>query len=310
MQQPFFFDPEQLQQVAKENHDSFLDAQPYPHVVIDGLLPDGVLEQVVLEAPDPEADLNWIKRTDENSLKRGLREDWTMGVTTRQVLNQFNSASFVNFLETLTDIKGLIPDPHFHGGGLHTIEPGGFLRVHADFNHYARLNLDRRINALLYLNADWQDDWGGHLELWDKSLTTRVKAVAPLFNRLVVFATTDIAYHGHPKPLECPPDRKRRSLALYYYSNGRPEQERSAVHGTLWKPGIGEDWRADRTAPTSGSATAARPSTSGSATAARPSTSRSATKESAWREFVPPVAFKWARKLSEAGRNAGRSAGS
>ena len=163
-----------------------------------------------------------------------------MGPTTRQVLNQFNTASFINFVEELTDIKGLIPDPHYHGGGLHTIERGGHLNIHADFNRHARLNLDRRINALLYLNEGWKDEWGGHIELWDETMTKAVRKVAPEFNRLVIFAITDTAFHGHPEPLACPPDRKRRSLALYYYSNGRPESEKTAPHQTLWRSGTGD----------------------------------------------------------------------
>jgi hypothetical protein len=62
----------------------------------------------------------------------------------------------------------------------------------------------------------------------------RVKQVAPLFGRAVVFSTTDTAYHGHPEPLACPPDRRRRSLALYYYTAGRPEGEATESHTTLW----------------------------------------------------------------------------
>ena len=235
MQQPFFFDPEQLEKVARQEQDRFGKQEPFPHVVIDDLLPSDLLDEVIDECPEVRQRTNWVSWTDENSVKRGLRDDWTMGPATRQLLNQFNSASFINFLEQLTGITGLIPDPHYFGGGLHTIERGGYLRVHADFNRYPRLNLDRRINALLYLNHDWRDEWGGHLELWNASLTECIKAIQPEFNRLVIFTTTDTAFHGHPNPLECPPGTKRRSLALYYYSNGRPAVERARPHGTLWQ---------------------------------------------------------------------------
>ena len=54
-------------------------------------------------------------------------------------------------------------------------------------------------------------------------------------NRAVVFNTTDWSWHGHPEPLRCPPGWTRRSIALYYYSNGRPDAECSASHGVLWK---------------------------------------------------------------------------
>jgi len=66
---------------------------------------------------------------------------------------------------------------------------------------------------------------------------TRAK-ILPLFNRVAMFSTTDFSYHGHPDPLTCPPDRSRKSLALYYYTNGRPKEEVNMGledHTTLFK---------------------------------------------------------------------------
>jgi hypothetical protein len=97
------------------------------------------------------------------------------------------------------------------------------------------LNLDRRINLLLYMNKDWKEEYGGHLELWDRTMSKRVHRVLPVFNRCVVFSTLDWAFHGHPEPLTCPPGWTRKSVALYYYTNGRPPEEKSADHGTLYK---------------------------------------------------------------------------
>src|SRR5581483_6543461 len=116
---------------------------------------------------------------------------------------------------------GLIPDPYFTGGGLHQIERGGYLKIHADFDRHEKLGLQRRLNVLVYLNRDWDESYGGALELWDRAMTHPVVRVLPVFNRCVVFSTTDQSYHGHPEPLTCPPDRRRRSLALYYYTAAR-----------------------------------------------------------------------------------------
>jgi Rps23 Pro-64 3,4-dihydroxylase Tpa1-like proline 4-hydroxylase len=138
------------------------------------------------------------------------------------------------FLEKLTGIAGLIPDPHLRGGGLHEIRQGGALGVHADFNFYKRLNLYRRLNLLIYLNANWAEEWGGHLELWDRTGKQCVQRVAPIFNRAVIFDTSNFSYHGHPHPLQCPPDRSRKSLALYYYTVEAPADEDRAPHTTLF----------------------------------------------------------------------------
>ena len=45
------------------------------------------------------------------------------------------------------------------------------------------------------------------------------------FNTMVIFSTTDFSNHGHPDPLNCPIELSRKSIALYYFSSGRPENE-------------------------------------------------------------------------------------
>jgi hypothetical protein len=234
-----FFDPDLLDAVAETYGRSFVTAAPFPHVVVDGLFPQQAIDDVLKEFPEPSP--SWIRFDRETSVKLAMPNEMTMGPSTRHLLHEFNGAAFVNFLEHLSGIDGLIPDPHYEGGGLHQIERGGFLKVHADFNRQERLRLDRRLNVLLYLNRDWDDGWGGQLELWDESMTTCVRRISPIFNRMVVFATTDLAYHGHPEPLQCPTGVTRRSLALYYYTNGRPELERSRAHSSLYQRRPGQD---------------------------------------------------------------------
>jgi Rps23 Pro-64 3,4-dihydroxylase Tpa1-like proline 4-hydroxylase len=141
----------------------------------------------------------------------------------------------LDFLETLTGIQGVISDPHFVGGGLHQIVPGGKLDVHADFNRHNKLKIDRRINVLVYMNKDWHEEYGGHFELWDKEMKQAEAKILPLFNRCAIFSTTSTSYHGHPTPLSCPPDRTRKSIATYYYTAGRPEEEVNADHSTLFQ---------------------------------------------------------------------------
>ena len=153
-----------------------------------------------------------------------------------------NSAPVLRFLQELTGIVGLIPDPWYGGAGPHQIEPGGFLKVHVDFNLHPLLELDRRLNLLVYLNKDWREEYGGHLELWNRDVSRCEKKVLPVFNRTVVFSTTDFSFHGHPEPLACPEGRTRKSVSFYYYSNGRPEEERSAPHDTIFRKTHEHEW--------------------------------------------------------------------
>jgi hypothetical protein len=223
-------------------HDEFVANSPFPHVVIDDALPSSVLDDVLDEFPTPWS-APWEEFDKQTEVKLALNDTTQMGSATRNLLAEFNGQVFVEFLEELTGIRGLIPDPHLEGGGLHQIRPGGFLKVHADFNRHRRLQLDRRLNALVYLNRDWDESYGGALELWDQDMSRADKVVLPVFNRMVVFATTDFSYHGHPSPLTCPHDRTRRSIALYYYTNGRPADEVTDDHTTLFHKRPGETFR-------------------------------------------------------------------
>ena len=214
----------------------YREAQPFPHVVLDGLFDDAVLDAVLREFPSP-SDMQWMSF--DNSLEKKLgffHETSALPETIRRFLDAMNSFEMLLWLEALTGIDGLIPDPYFGGGGLHQIENGGFLKIHADFNVHPKLRLDRRLNMLVYLNRHWRDEHGGHLELWDREGKECVRRILPIFNRTVVFSTSDTSYHGHPHPLPAPPPMTRKSISLYYYTVGRPAEERSAPHDTLFLP--------------------------------------------------------------------------
>jgi 2OG-Fe(II) oxygenase superfamily len=227
--EPFILDSERLLALAERRRREYAAADPYPHIVIDAFLPKMALERVLSEVPKPD-EIGWIEFDDARGKKLASKVETQLGSATRALLYQLNSSVFIDFLETLTGIRGLVPDPHFWGGGIHQIVRGGFLKVHADFNRHPRLNLDRRLNLLLYLNPEWREEWGGCLELWDRDMTECRKKILPIFGRCVVFSTTDFSNHGHPEPLNCPEGTTRKSLALYYYSNGRPRGETDGRH--------------------------------------------------------------------------------
>lgn len=229
-----FLDSTYLQNLAMRLREQYCIAAPFPHVVIDDLFPEEVLKVIINEFPKP-GEIHWNEFANREEKKLASTAEAQMSEATRVFLYQLNSSTFITFLETLTGIDGLIPDPHFWGGGLHQITRGGYLKIHADFNRHEKLRLDRRLNLLLYLNQDWKEEYGGHLELWNRDMSRCEKRVLPVFNRCVIFNITDYAYHGHPEPLACPASQTRKSLALYYYSNGRPQEEASDDHGTLFK---------------------------------------------------------------------------
>jgi len=228
-----FFQKEPLVERGKALRADYGSAEPFPHVVLDGFLPEKLVRAAAVSvAPIDET---WLDRDRDTAKKRGIRDETRMEPALQALLYKLNSGAFLEFLEALTGIEGLLPDPYFQGGGIHQIERGGFLKVHADFNIHKRLGLDRRLNLLLYLNDGWNESWGGELELWDQRMTCCVQKLAPILNRCVIFSTTDTSFHGHPEPLECPEGQTRKSLAVYYYTTAVATADRTGFHPTLYQ---------------------------------------------------------------------------
>jgi Rps23 Pro-64 3,4-dihydroxylase Tpa1-like proline 4-hydroxylase len=207
-----------LQEIAAARAEDYRRAKPFPHVVIDGLFTEQLLDEAVAELPTMA---RWAKYDTGNERKVVCSDVSAFGPAGEILVHALNGASFVRFLERLTGIGGLIPDPHLHAAGYMRVPPGGFLGLHYDFSTQQELRLDRRVNVLLYLNRDWRTEWGGQLELHSNEPLDSKRHTAldiePLFNRLVIFNTPQ-ALHGHRRPVACPPDRARLCLSWYYYT--------------------------------------------------------------------------------------------
>ncbi|WP_197508820.1 2OG-Fe(II) oxygenase [Hydrogenophaga crassostreae] len=209
-------------------------AEPFPHIVIDNFLPEDVIRLALDNFPtNPIASDTIFEMGYAGQHKRQvLPED--CDAPARRLFHFFNSAPFVEFLEGLSSIQGLIPDPYFVGGGYHETGKGGYLGVHADFRINDRLHLNRRMNVIIYLNEHWPKEYGGELELWDREMKNMHASVSPVFNRCVIFNTDADSYHGHPDPLTCPEGVFRRSIALYYYTASKEIYKEVPSNSTIY----------------------------------------------------------------------------
>jgi len=232
--------------VAKKERQNYATNAPFPNISFTNFFNPEVLDNILGEFPNLTVGKSY-KIDNPGQVKLATKGSARFGKATGAFAEFLNSQPFLDFLQELTSIKEpLLADNEFFGGGLHEIKRGGFLKLHADFNKHPTTKLDRRLNALIYLNKDWKEEYGGHFELWDKDLTCCAKKITPHFNTLAIFSTTDFSYHGHPDPLNCPEDRSRKSMALYYYSDGRPAEEINQgleKHSTLFvgRKGHNED---------------------------------------------------------------------
>ncbi|MCH7935535.1 MAG: 2OG-Fe(II) oxygenase [Proteobacteria bacterium] len=231
----FVFDDSRYARLAIKCREQYGNADPFPHIVLDDFLPDAMARALAADFPEPDSKKTWVECKHENATKHYQHDETKLPPLIRKMLREFNSRNFVLFIETLTGIPNLIPDPYFTGGGAHSSSGGDFLKIHADFNWHDKLLLHRRVNALFYLNEDWREEWGGHLELWDSEMTSAVQHISPDLNRLVVFSTSEHSHHGHPHPLQSPTGVNRKTLNLYYYTRFWDDREMSEPHFTQYK---------------------------------------------------------------------------
>lgn len=234
-------DFEDAKKYGEELSGQYCFAEPYPHIVIDNFLPSVFIEKILSNFPKNKLKNDVMFESGYAGLhKRQIMPADCNGYI-REVFGFFNSTSIVQLLESLTTIPSLIPDPHFIGGGFHETSKGGKLGMHADFRINDKLHLNRRINMIIYLNKDWKDEYGGNLELWDKQMQHKVHAIAPVFNRCVIFNTDADSFHGHPDPLTTPDDITRKSIALYYYTASKRIYEDTVAHSTMYKARAHDD---------------------------------------------------------------------
>tara|TARA_Y100000389_G_C17423250_1_gene498016 strand:- start:47 stop:925 length:879 start_codon:yes stop_codon:yes gene_type:complete len=215
-----------LNSYALKNKLKYQNLKPYPHLVVKNFFNINFLNKVLNEFPNLSEIKSSTNYNNQNEIKFANNNKKSFKKNTRLFFKFLNSNEFLNFIKKLSSIdEKLLPDSFLSGGGLHEIKKGGVLKVHTDFNKHPFKNLDRRINVLIYLNKNWKKKYGGDLELWNKNMKKCVVKVPPIFNTMVVFSTNDFTNHGHPNPLKCPENMSRKSIAIYYFSRGRPSHE-------------------------------------------------------------------------------------
>jgi 2OG-Fe(II) oxygenase superfamily len=212
-------------------------AEPFPYFVVEGFLEPSFAAEVAAAYP------TWETAKQMGFAFNAVNERKKVQVTERALFpdavgrlsDALASTAFLADLGAITGIPGLLADERLFGGGIHVTGPYGRLDVHVDFNilEFER-RLYRRLNLLLYLNPDWNEDWGGQVEFWDREVKTCVQHYAPTLNRCVVFETSDISYHG-VAPLTCPEGELRRSFAAYYYTLEPAGAEEPASHSTIFR---------------------------------------------------------------------------
>ena len=225
---------------AQKIRDARLETEPFKFTVIDDfLIPE--LANASMQSFPPLSDKCWEHSNDQGievKSRTNWKSEFDIPENIIDVIRIANSSLILNALSELFDIPKLMPDPYFSGGGLNVSERNGHLDVHVDGNYHDASGLNRRMNLIIYLNPNWEPDWGGEFGVYSQDGHHLIEAVPPLFNRCVIFDSHDKSFHGLPNPINFPADEPRRSIILYYYTKAKRPDSQVVVgqpHSALWR---------------------------------------------------------------------------
>jgi Rps23 Pro-64 3,4-dihydroxylase Tpa1-like proline 4-hydroxylase len=222
----------------KDLQKKYLSAKPFHHIVIDNFFKEDFALKLEAEFPDFN-DKTWYLYDNPIENKKTLNHWDRFPKNTYQAFSYLNNLEFISQIEKLTSIDKLYPDIGLNGGGWHMHGRGGKLNVHLDYSIHPKLFLERRLNIIIYLCKDWQENWGGQLGLWSHDKKNQkpkecIHKISPIFNRAVIFDTTQNSWYGLPEEIKCPEGAYRKSLAIYYLS--QPRKEASKRGKALFAP--------------------------------------------------------------------------
>ena len=209
----------------------FIKAEPFDNIVIDNFLNDEYIEKIEklfnflpLKKVEPNLEnlpfpkLDWHEYMNPIEVKYAFDDIEKLPEDLKNFFYYLSTNQITNIFRKLTNIPDLEYDEYLHGAGLHSHPKYGRLNIHLDYELHPYSFKERRINIILFLNKIWDPLWNGANELWNNNATKCIQKTDIKFNRVIIFKTNDISWHGLPEKLNCPENIFRKSLAYYYVS--------------------------------------------------------------------------------------------
>jgi Rps23 Pro-64 3,4-dihydroxylase Tpa1-like proline 4-hydroxylase len=195
---------------------------------IDDLLPPEIANQINAVFP----------KSEEMVLKKSLREDKYVAAQMNlyhpileEIIYAFQDERIVKLIGTICDIKEVFPDQNLYAGGLSMMGNNQFLNPHLDNSHDKDRERWRVLNLLYYVTPNWEEEYGGNLELWPDGLKNKQITLHSKFNRLVVMATHNNSLHS-VSPVHF--EEFRRCVSNYYFSTN-PIYNSDTFHVTSFR---------------------------------------------------------------------------
>ena len=211
---------------------NFKNSVPAPMIVIDDFLPEDVARDLSKEIDLIDKDL--CRKFTRNGSYMEECNDVSLMPKAYPIISELHSQPFMKWLNQLTGIKYLIPDPYLVGAGYSRSFKGDSLKNHVDFNWNDSLKLYRALTIVIYLSEDWDESWGGHLEFSNFDNLSNLNTILVKWNRAVIWQHHENCFHGYPKPIECPEGHSRKTLRLFYYTSNQEPSSDHLPHRSLY----------------------------------------------------------------------------
>jgi len=196
----------------------FNSKKPFPYSVIDNFFKKSIakkLEKEFLSFNDKNLHVynNYceIKKSSNN---------WNLfPPLTYKVFTFLNSNGMTETMSKKLKISKLFSDYGLHGGGWHMMGKNGKLNPHLDYANHPKINIQRKLNLIVFLTTGWKKNWGGETSFYLKNLKNKnmpgdvFKRICPKFNRAILFDVSKNGWHSVEKVKS---NKIRKSIATYY----------------------------------------------------------------------------------------------
>ena len=185
------------------------------YVAIDDLLPSRVCHEIYSKFPSVEK-MRLMSSFRERKYTSKKFDEFDPLLA--EITFALQDPGIVRLIEDITGIENQSADPSLYAGGLSAMSEGHFLNPHIDNSHDSDRKLYRTLNLLFYVSPNWDFNYGGNLELWDKNVKNKI-TIHSKFNRLVLMETTPTSWHSVSQ-VRAP--SARCCVSNYYFSAQSP----------------------------------------------------------------------------------------
>jgi len=210
------------------NNEIKVNETPFNHIIIDNFLSDKYYNTIIDSIPK-SINENFWKYHNPIEVKYVLDKKEHISNEINELINHLSNEDFIDKIREIFKIYDIEIDNTLHGSGIHYHPNRGRLNIHLDYEKHPILeDKQRRINIIFYLNDEWKEEWNGATELWNEDMTKCITKCYPSKNKVIIFETTEMSWHGVPDIINCPENIYRKTLALYYVSPliSKPEKNK------------------------------------------------------------------------------------